>query len=76
MKRRYFLKGLLAVSVAKAIVKSENIMRIASSKDVCVVEQKSLTYEQFEREFLTGIANGLRIPYSELVDDFKAKNVV
>lgn len=73
MNRRHFLKVILAACAAPAIVKAESIMRIATPKEMRIVGQAELTFDEFQRQLLHTIAENLDVPYSLMAGDYSVK---
>ena len=71
MDRRQFLKAGLLVITAPAIVRAENIMRVASIAETKMVTEKNISFDEFENQMLRSIAKSFGIPYSMLIGEFK-----
>ena len=70
MERRDFLKGMIVAAAAPAIVKAENIMRIATPREVRIVAQESISFEEFKRRMVQSIVDQMGLPYESLAVDF------
>lgn len=76
MNRRDFLKSGIILLGAPAIVKAENIMRIATNKEVLAVNNPAMTYEEFRHQCLVAVARSMGLPYSMLDDDYRRSGVM
>jgi hypothetical protein len=70
MNRRNFLKSGLALVAAPAIVKAENIMRIATPREVQVVADQSLSFDEFVKQIMIATSRAMGIPFEELARDY------
>lgn len=75
MNRRDFLKAGLILLGAPAIVKAENIMRIATHKEILAVSDQALTFEEFRHQMLPNIAKSMELPYEMIAGDYRRSNI-
>lgn len=72
MVRRDFMKAMLAAGVAPAIVRVENIMRVATPAETRIVTREHISREEFERAIVMSVARSFGIPYTFLAADHEA----
>ena len=72
MKRREFIKNGIILFAAPAIIKIENLMRIAVPRELALGESKDLGFDDFQRQLCWQISKAMQIPYELLMKDTKS----
>lgn len=72
MERREFIKNGIILFAAPAIIKIENLMRIAVPREISLVGSEELSFEEFQREMIRQIAINFQTPTHILTAEYKA----
>lgn len=67
MKRREFIKNRIILFAAPAIIKIENLMKLAVPREISVIEIKAEGLDDFVRNIIWEIAKSANIPYDLLI---------
>ena len=72
MKRREFIKNGIILFAAPAIIKIENLMKIAVPREMALVGNKDLGFDDFQRQLYWQISKAMQIPFELLIKDTRS----
>ena len=71
MERRKFIKIGITTLFIPIIIKIENLIKIATPKEISIAENEDISFNEFQQQILKVIARDLEIPESLLMKEFK-----